>query len=79
MSSWTKIKRGALFCVPDGLSWGGDTLGSVHKEEIAAAMKAVTDEFRLIHALVGGSRAFRHPGKVYILNAWARYVHGQNG
>ncbi|MBN2450323.1 MAG: hypothetical protein JXR77_08035, partial [Lentisphaeria bacterium] len=69
---WVEIRRAVLFRAPDGLSWGGETLGSLRNDDLAAAMKAVMDEFRVIHALVGGCESFRHPGKIYVVNAWGR-------
>ena len=68
---WRDIKRGALFRVPDGLSWGGETntIG-FQQPGILARMREITEEFRVIHALTAGHEVFRHDLNLYVVNAW---------
>lgn len=68
---WGDIKRGALFRMPDGFTWGGDTQSSGFNQPIILdRMKAIANEFRLMHSLIGGEEAFHHDLTVYVLNAW---------
>ena len=68
---WGDIKRGALFRMPDGFTWGGETQTVGFKQpRILAKMKSIANEFRLMHELLSGEEVFRHDLTVYVVNAW---------
>jgi 1,3-beta-galactosyl-N-acetylhexosamine phosphorylase len=68
---WRDIKRGALFRVPDGFTWGGDTntIG-FQQPGILRKMREMSAEFQLIHALTKGHEVYRHDLNLYVVNAW---------
>ncbi len=68
---WLKIRKGALFNMPDGLTWGGETLRiGLRDQRLADKMQDITDEFRAMHALTGQHDVFRHDLNLYVVNAW---------
>lgn len=68
---WGDIKRGALYRMPDGLTWGGETqTAGFAQPRIVAKMRSIANEFRTMYDLLGGEEVYRHDLNVYVLNAW---------
>lgn len=72
MTVWADIRQAALFDVPDGLSWGGETIATLQDPVLGDAMRAITDDYRFLHAQLHGHTAYRHPLTVYVANSWGR-------
>lgn len=71
-NDWKNFLRGALRELPDGISFGGPELSTLVQDE-AGFEDYLTDrisDFKLLHELIHGKRAYVHDVKVGILNAY---------
>ncbi len=67
---WADIKRGLLFNVPDGLTFGGEVDSWSNDTTVKEKMRQLILEFKLTHLMLNGEEIFTHPINVYVVNAW---------
>ena len=67
---WADIKRGLLFKVTDGLSFGGEIGSWSTNTAVKEKVQQLILEFKLMHLMLNGEEVFTHPINVYVVNAW---------
>ncbi len=70
--TWKKLKRAALFRMPDGIELADNGLGTtiMGDSTTRADIRETLTDVRQLHALIGGKHSYDELLNIYIINAW---------